>query len=162
MSQAGYPDTEGSKYVVEVKGGLFALKIGIGSQYDFLHSTVLEAVGEFPYPDVTGSYTFGGGDGTMKDMVQTTVYPGMLYGENVLGLLDNTYHRTVSLLVATDRAWVNVSQVTAGGAERNFLLDIAYGIRQKVGLFRIGPQQVIGYALRTFRSDTGQLTQLLD
>jgi len=59
VSQAGYPDTEGGKYMVEVKGGLFALKIGIGGQYDFLHGAVLETVGEFPYPDITGSYAFG-------------------------------------------------------------------------------------------------------
>ena len=68
----------------------------------------------------------------------------------------------VALLVAADGARVNVGQVTAGGAECDFLLDITYGIREEAGLFRSGPQQVIGDSLRTFRPYTGQLAQLLD
>lgn len=162
MGKSGNPDTDGGNNVVEIEGGLLTFKVGIGGQDDFLYGTVMQTVGKLPDSDVTGANAFGRGDGTVEYVIEASVDAGMLYCQDVLGLLNDADRAAVALLAAAELAGVDVSYVVADGAERYLLLDLPYGVGEEAGLFAGSAQQIVGDALSTLGPDAGQLAQFLD
>jgi len=56
-SKSGNPDAKRQEYLIQIQGGLLSLEVGIGSQDNLMHGTVLQSVGKLFYPDVAGADT---------------------------------------------------------------------------------------------------------
>ena len=57
--EAGYPDAERQKELIQIQGGLLPLEVGIGGQDNLMYGTVLQSAGKLFYPDVIGTDTLG-------------------------------------------------------------------------------------------------------
>ena len=86
-------------------------------------------------------------------MIKTSITISVFDGQDILGLLYHANRTLVSLVTAADRAGVSISDIAAGRAQRDFLLDRKYRVSQKAGLFPGGAKQVKGQTLGTLGSD---------
>ena len=70
----------------------------------------------------------------MEHVIKTSIASGVFYGQDILGLLYHANHALVPLVTAADRTWVGVSDIAAGRAQRDFLLDRKYCVGEEAGL----------------------------
>ena len=57
--EAGNLDAQGVDKLVEIHGGLFPFKVGVGAQNNLIYGAVVESVGKLPDSDVVGADSFG-------------------------------------------------------------------------------------------------------
>ena len=91
----------------------------------------------------------------MKHMIKTAIASGVFDSQDILWLLYHANHALVSLVTTADRAGVGVGDITAGRAQRDFLLDCEYRVGEETGLLPGSAQQVKGQTLGTLGPNTG-------
>src|SRR5262249_7296790 len=97
-----------------------------------------------------------------EHVVGAVVLVRALHRDHVAGLLDDTDERLVAARILADAAALLVGQVEADLAEPDPLLDLADGVRQRLGVLTGGAQDVEGEPLRRAAADAGELGELRD
>ena len=78
---------------------------------DLLNLAREELIGKKVYLQIGWSDTLHGRYDTTQDVIYAVVLPSILYGHQILHLLNNTYRRAIAALIATYRADIVIRQV---------------------------------------------------
>ena len=95
-------------------------------------------------------------------MIAPAVLMGALDRHDVGRLLDDADQARVAARVVADPAVRALGEVEADLAQADALLDLADGVRQRVGVLGVGAQDVEGQPLSRAWTDAGQLAELGD
>src|SRR5262249_6019329 len=138
-----------------------AFETGVRRHDDFLHLARLEADKQLLQPQVLRANPLHRVEDAMEDVV-TTTEAGPFEREDVEGLFDHADHRRVAARVSAEEAWVLLSDIQAGGSERNPRLHVEDGRGQGRSLLLWRAKHVVGEPLRRLRANAWEPVECLD